>query len=83
MEEPEQTDTRGGMPGSEKDGALPPLPIPVELENDGGSERILHEKNVTSSIARKALFRYHIIRARSQNARRHEGGLNYVKTREI
>jgi AraC-like DNA-binding protein len=44
MEGLEQTDTHGGMSGSEKDGVLPPLPVSEQLENNGGNERILHEK---------------------------------------
>jgi AraC-like DNA-binding protein len=44
MEGLEQTDTPGGMPGSEKDGVLLPLPVSGQLENDGGNDRILHKK---------------------------------------
>jgi AraC-like DNA-binding protein len=33
MEELEQTDTLGGMPGSEKDGVLPPLPVSEQFKN--------------------------------------------------
>jgi AraC-like DNA-binding protein len=44
MEELEQTETHGGMPGSEKDGLLPPFPASDQLENNGGHERILHAK---------------------------------------
>lgn len=44
MKESEQTDAREGMPGSEKDGVLPPLPIAEPLENNVGYNRIIHEK---------------------------------------
>jgi AraC-like DNA-binding protein len=54
MEELEQTDTHGGMPGSEKDGVLPSLPVSDQLENNGGNERILHEKhNILHSAGEK------------------------------
>jgi AraC-like DNA-binding protein len=44
-EELEQPETHGEMPGSENDGVLPPVPVSDPLENDGGNERILHEKH--------------------------------------
>jgi AraC-like DNA-binding protein len=54
MEELEQTDTQGGMPGSEKEGAVPPLSVSEPLENNCGNERILHEKrNILHSAGRK------------------------------
>jgi AraC-like DNA-binding protein len=45
MEELEQTGTHGGMPGSEKDGVLPPFPVSEQLGNNGGNGRTLHEKH--------------------------------------
>jgi AraC-like DNA-binding protein len=54
MEELEQTQTHGEMPGPEKDGVLPPLPVSEQLENNGGDERILHEKrNILHSAGAK------------------------------
>jgi hypothetical protein len=42
------------MPGSEKDGVLPPVPVSEQLENNGGNERILHEKrNILHSAGDK------------------------------
>jgi AraC-like DNA-binding protein len=45
MEESEQSETHGGMRGSENNGVLPPFPVSEQLENNGGNERILHEKH--------------------------------------
>jgi AraC-like DNA-binding protein len=54
MEELEQTQTHGGMPEPEKDGVSPPFPVSDQLENNGGDERILHEKrNILHSAGEK------------------------------
>ena len=51
MEQLEQTDTQGGMPGSEKDGDLTPLPVSEQLETNGANQRIIHEKrNILHSV---------------------------------